>query len=144
MKLLKKDITTIERGVLLNGVNCQRVMGAGVAKAYYTKWPQVKSEFLDTAPQLGRMCPVEVVKNELYVANCFTQEFYGRDGRVYADPAAISTCAYKAALFADLKGLEVYTPLIGCGLGGLDASLVEIILEQAEQESGVPFTLCII
>ena len=31
--LIKKDITTIEKGVIMHQVNCQDVMGAGVAKA---------------------------------------------------------------------------------------------------------------
>ena len=40
-----KDITSITKGVIMHQVNCQNVMGSGVAKALYTKYPQVKSEF---------------------------------------------------------------------------------------------------
>ena len=40
-----KDITTITKGVIMHQVNCKNVMGSGVAKALYTKHPQVKDEF---------------------------------------------------------------------------------------------------
>ena len=40
-----KDITSITKGVIMHQVNCQNVMGSGVAKALYTKYPQVKLEF---------------------------------------------------------------------------------------------------
>ena len=45
------DITTITKGVIMHQVNCQNVMGAGVAKALYTKYPQVKEQFHQLATQ---------------------------------------------------------------------------------------------
>lgn len=45
MKIINKDITTLKKGVLLQQVNCQNVMGSGVAKAIYLKWPIVKEEY---------------------------------------------------------------------------------------------------
>lgn len=35
------DITTATRGIVVHGVNCQGVMGSGVALAIRTKWPQI-------------------------------------------------------------------------------------------------------
>lgn len=42
MNIIKKDITTIDEGVILHQVNCQNAMGSGVAKALFSKWPQIK------------------------------------------------------------------------------------------------------
>jgi hypothetical protein len=72
---------------------------------------------------LGQTQMVEVGP-DLWVANCFSQNYYGRDGRRYADPFAI----YKAftALLKWLKGrpeaipLPLYMTRIGCNNGGLD------------------------
>lgn len=47
--LIQKDITTVEKGVIMHQVNCQNVMGAGVAKAIYLKHPLVKQAFHDLA-----------------------------------------------------------------------------------------------
>lgn len=139
------DITTIERGVLLNGVNCQRAMGSGVAKAYFTKWPIVRESYMSWFKHemvLGKFDPVRIIPDQLYVANCWTQEFYGSDGKKYADLAAILASVEQAALFAKRKGLDIYTPWIGCGLGGLDKESVLTMLEIVNETTGVEITVC--
>jgi O-acetyl-ADP-ribose deacetylase (regulator of RNase III) len=144
MLTIKKDITTVEKGVLLNGVNCQHRMGSGVAKAYYTKWPQVRNEYMLVPAKLGHLYVVTINKHELYVANCYTQEYYGYDGAKYASEDAVILSVTKAALFAKKVGLEIYTPLIGAGLGGLNKQDVIDILEGIEKTTKVPFTLCLV
>ena len=42
--MMVSDVTKISRGVIMHQVNCQNLMGAGVAKALYTKYPQVKEK----------------------------------------------------------------------------------------------------
>jgi hypothetical protein len=145
MKIITKDITTVEEGVLINGVNCQRAMGAGVARAYFEKWPQVRQEYMEIfkeAMYLGRFTPVVVERNKLYVANCWTQEFYGNDGKIYADPGAILASVSQAALFARSLGIELYSPWVGCGLGGLLRPKIQRILEEIEIHTKVNITVC--
>ena len=80
------DITTITKGVIMHQVNCQNVMGAGVAKALYTKYPQVKEQFhqLATQPEYNtpqkRFGLVQLVKinEQLVILNSFSQLNYGR------------------------------------------------------------------
>lgn len=43
--MIRKDISTITHGVIMHQVNCQNKMGAGVAKALYNTYPQVKTEY---------------------------------------------------------------------------------------------------
>ncbi len=119
--ILNMDITTVEApAIIMHGVNCQNKMGNGVAKALFTKWPKVKSRYhAFPNKRLGMTQPIQV-EPKLWVINCFTQEMYGYDGKVYASPSAIEACILAVQTFAKMKGIEkIYSPKIGCGLGGL-------------------------
>lgn len=121
-KIIQKDITTVEEPfIIMHGVNCQDKMGSGVAKALYTKWPLVKEAYhLVKNKELGWIDIVRVA-DKGYVVNCFTQEFYGYDGKRYADLKAIETCIRKVLINAEGYDISnIYSPKIGCGLGGLD------------------------
>jgi len=76
----RSDITEVERGIILNGVNCQHRMGSGLAKAIYTKWPIVRQMYMKHPAELGRAILIQV-EHGLWVANCYTQKFYGFDGK---------------------------------------------------------------
>ena len=153
------DITTVQSGILLNGVNDQRVMGSGVARAYYSKWPTVKSDYMTVEKgiqNLGKVQMVPIVYGQLYVANCWTQHRYASGGEVigtnkYARPDAIRTCLEvlcgEGGLLDPNSGInitEIYTPLIGCYRGGLDWNLdvlpeFHAIMKEYPQFN---FTLC--
>ena len=138
MRFEQKDIATVTApGLIAHGVNCQNVMGSGVARALYMQWHKVKTEYHKWGSMvLGDTQFVEVEPG-LVVANCFTQEYYGRDfGRRYASLDAIRETLEDAAKYAldELAVNEVYIPRIGCGLGGLDWDLeVEPMLLEVEE-----------
>ena len=46
IEYIKGDIRDTDCKVIAHGVNCQGVMGSGVAKALYEKWPEVKKSYL--------------------------------------------------------------------------------------------------
>lgn len=108
-------------GIVAHGVNCQGVMNSGVARAIRNKWPAAYERYASQPTgkaMLGTTQLVEIDGQALFVANCYTQIFYGKGGR-FADPEAIDRClsyVYNAAAVYDLP---VYLPRIGCGLGGL-------------------------
>ena len=121
---IKKDITTVSHGVVGHGVNCKGVMGSGVAKSIRDKWPVVFDKYVklvNNQPNdlLGIGQVVEIVPDDLYVMNCFTQENFGKDGQRYADPVAVETALNNIAAYAAHKQLPIYIPRIGCKLGGL-------------------------
>lgn len=132
IKYVTEDVTHVTHGVVAHGVNCQGVMGSGVAKAIRAKWPKAYEkyhEYVKHTPGfelnclLGDMLIVDVGTNPLervYVANCFTQEQYGKDGKVYADIVSVGRSLDAALQFTQGQGLPLYLPRIGCGLGGLD------------------------
>ena len=144
MKTITGDITKNTSGVLLNGVNCQHAMGSGVALAYLNMWPIVREQYMDAVPVLGSTDYVTIEVRNLYVANCYSQDFYGADGKQYADYKALFTSVYQAAIFAKRLGLTVKTPLIGAGLGGLTEAKVISILTAIETVVEVPFELFIL
>ena len=121
----KKDITTTERGIIAHGVNCQGKMNSGIAKVIRDKWPVVYTEFSKQPPghkMLGYVNMVYINDN-LYVANCFTQEYYGRNKEKYASVGAILYALNRCIEYATVLALPFYMPKIGCGLGGLDWAL---------------------
>lgn len=122
MKYIQGDITNETSGLIIHGVNAQGVMGSGVARAIRDKWPQVYDAY--KAHEQGRKALGQVqfvnISEGLVVGNCWTQEFYGNDGRVYADIKALAKCIFHAMLFCDEHNLVLKTPKIASGLAGLD------------------------
>ena len=120
IKFHKADITKVKTGVIVHGVNCKKVMGAGVAKAIKTKWPVVYDRFLETPAELGNVRLIRV-GGDLMVGNLYSQDEYGREpGARYACPTAIKKGLQYVCDFAWAAGFDVHMPKIGCGLGGLD------------------------
>lgn len=124
MKIVHKDITTVTHGVIPHGVNCQGVMGSGVAKAIKEKWPEIYNQFKNGGTGKKMLGEVQYshVGKSLWVLNCFTQEYYGRDGKRYASLEAVQEALGAVFSFAATKKLPVCMPKIGCGLGGLSWS----------------------
>lgn len=146
MNFIKKDITTIlGPAVIAHGVNCQRTMGSGVAKALYEKWPQVRENYMQYGSmELGDIQPIQVGTNS-WVVNCFTQHKFGTDGDKYANEESLYKALYRCALFAQGIGIShIYSPRIGCGLGGLNwkMDVYPIFLKIQRTFPFVVFTIC--
>ena len=125
IQFIKHDLTKTKRGIIPQGVNCQRTMGSGLAKDLYTRWPKVRELYMKV--EMARLGFVDWVpvnefgKPDIYVVNCWTQEYYGREkGKRYASPKAIRKCLIDVFSTAITMKLPIYMPRIGCGLGGLD------------------------
>ena len=140
----KGYLLAVTSGVIAHGVNCQGVMGSGVAKAVREKYPHayekytkdVKSwveGFGSTVGQLGRVQFV-AVDSKLVVANCFTQDFFGIKKR-HVDYEAVAKCFYELNKRRDWYG-QLNIPKIGAGLGGGDWSVIESIIK-SEYKSDV-------
>lgn len=134
---IKGDLLTA-KGIILHGVNCQGVMGSGVALAVRNKWPEVYEQYKsfirdEGGPTyadefLGEVFWVEL--GDVWVGNCLTQQFYGRDGKKYASYDAMDRCMEEVARVApQLPGASVNFPLIGCHLGGLQWPVVREIID---------------
>lgn len=149
-----KDITTVEQGIIAHGVNCQGVMGSGVAKALRKKWPIIYSGSyteLTKDPRIRKdllgVCQIVRVNQDatLHVANCFTQIFYGIGGK-FACPNAIEISLSQVYGVAKIYQQDVYIPKIGAGLGGLDweKDVLPIIEHLDEEHPMVDTFVCCI
>lgn len=123
-KSIKKDIATVETGIILHQVNCQNAMGAGVAKSLYMRWPEVKMQyhkaFEDSTKEELFKSFQYVETGEVLIVNSFTQFNFGMSdltGICYTDmEALISNLKYICEKFAKQT---VYIPkYLGCGLAG--------------------------
>lgn len=141
-----RDITTVEYGIIGHGVNGQLKMNSGVARAIRNKWPIVYSRYMRGPygkDSLGKAIIVPVEDN-LVVANMYTQEFYGYDGRRYACPDAIERSFNVVINYAVEFDLPIYLPKIGSALGGLEWEADVIpALNRATGERDVRLTVCI-
>lgn len=134
----------IEKGIICQQVNCCGVMGAGLAKAIMDKFPVVyedyRKNYTNTTNnenrsykchfnQLGTYRLVQC-DNDLYVANIYSQDFYGnpsKTGKVYTKIDKLISSIENIA--KSHPELSVYIPHtknlegkddygIGCGYGG--------------------------
>lgn len=135
IEYIKQDVTRVGMGIVAHGVNCQHKMGSGVAKAIRDKWPQVYEAYMKQPKgkaMLGSCALVRVDegRDDLFVANLYTQQFYGYGGGKYASTQAIETSLSQCSNWADMYDLPIFMPKIGCGLGGLRWEDVEPIVEE--------------
>lgn len=132
---LDKDITTVQNAFVAHGVNCQGAMGSGVAGAIRKKWVEAFVQYMNEPigkQRLGSVSFVYIERDNVFVCNAYTQEFYGHDGKKYASVEAITLALRSILVEASLDGHSVYMPRIGCGLGGLDwETEVKPIVEEA-------------
>lgn len=150
---IEQDITDVKEGIVLHGCNCQGKMASGVAKAVRKQWPTVYTNYIrlcesitDKKSLLG-MAQMVVVSNNppLFVFNCFTQLYYGNDGRKYASVDAVREALEKIVKFAAAHKIDkIYMPRIGCGLGGLnwDSEVGPIVEQLAADQAGITIYVC--
>lgn len=148
MKTVKGDIRFAGSGIIIQGCNAQGVMASGVARDIRMKWPEVYEDYKKaeraTGLILGKMASITEVSPGLFVANCITQRYYGRDGKRYASYDAIYdsvTECIKHSLGMDEITDQFHLPTIGCGLGGCDWEIVQHMLAVIEKKNGVNFTI---
>jgi len=125
------------KGMIVHGCNAQGVMGSGVAKAIRAKWPGAYAVYRAAYEKAG-LCLGTVTTwrdDDVTVVNGITQEFYGRDGRVYVDYDAVGAVFKTVAEMQRISRQDVNFPLIGCGLGGGDWTKVAKIIENTQHPS---------
>ena len=135
------DITLVKEGIIAHGVNCQGAIGRGVARAICEKWPEVKRkyqvDFMNCSrPRLSEVKVVYIDKG-LTLVNCYTQNRYGRDGKVYASLYAVLMTM--KIIVTRMNAKQINIPKIGCGLGGLEWKDVEYGLLNLEKLHKVEF-----
>ena len=121
-------ILNITKGVIVHQVNCQGVMGCGIALAIKCKWPIVFEKYRAFKFCLGQIQLVQVA-SQLWVCNLAGQDRYGRD-RCYTDYPALYTAFRKLNTWAVQHSLPIAIPFrMGCNNAGGDWVTVQNIIE---------------
>ena len=128
---IKDDITNTDCNYIVHGCNAQGVMGSGVAKVLYNKWPLVRDYYMEQACvwselELGSVQKVEVEKGK-WVLNAITQRYFGRGGHKYVSYDAMDACMQKVRLMTKEDEM-IAMPKIGAGLGGGNWDIIETII----------------
>jgi len=131
--LIKKDILSIEKGIICHQVNAQGVMGAGLAAQIKMKYPIVYRDYIDAYNkgklELGSVI-ISKINDNLFVLSLVGQLNYGR-GRKFTDYNALKKAFLKVKKAQEITKLDVYLPYkIGCGLGGGSWNIVKSLIER--------------
>ena len=128
--------------VIIHGCNCQCTMGAGIAKAIRSQFPEAFDADLKTAKgdrnKLGTISFATVLRDqhEITVVNGYTQ-FHWRGSGIKADYDAIrSVMGHVKREFGDRR---IGYPKIGAGLAKGDWQVIAAIID--EELSGLDHTL---
>lgn len=137
IKHIKCNIFESGADVILHQVNCQGVMGSGVAKQVKELYPQVFSSYKNvcdnTEEKKNMLGMVQCIRIETgkYIANLFAQENYGYDGKCYTDYAALKRCLKAVADYPLFDDQVIAIPyLMGCHRGGGDWNKVYKMIEE--------------
>ena len=129
------NLLDAQTDVIAHQVNCQGVMGAGLAKQIRDKYPQVYREYqeecmFEYAVNLLGSCQLIKIDDSKWIANLFGQDGYGRDKR-YTDYEAIYKALNNLAVQMLDNGMNsVAIPYnMSCGLAGGDWNIILAMLE---------------
>lgn len=142
IKHIKCDIFKSGADIILHQVNCQGVMGSGVAKQVRVKHPEVFDAY-------KTLCDIKENKWELlgtaqfvrvdesgYVVNLFAQENFGYDGKCYTDYDALKECLEDVNNY--FSGKTIAIPyLMGCYRGGGNWGIVYKMIEEVFNKNDV-------
>lgn len=135
---IKGDLLQATSGHIIHGCNMQGKMRSGVAKVIRAKYPKAYDAYKYISETTGLFVGQAIwvkVSEDLVIWNLITQEFYGRDGKLYLDYQGLETALQKIVINTPtslmISGIErtIHTPEVGCGLAGGEWSKVEPIIK---------------
>ena len=150
IKHIKCDIFESGADIICHQVNCQGVMGSGIAKQVKEKYPVVYKHY-------KRMCEIYSPKALLGTAqfietdsvpfigifNLFGQEKFGYDGKRYTDYVSLYKCLEKVKEETMDKKYTIAIPyLMGCYRGGGNWNVVYKIIEEIFEDSPCDILIC--
>lgn len=146
IKHIKCDIFKSGADVICHQVNCQGVMGSGIAKQVREKYPNnyknycIMCKEFKPSELLGRVFCGKV-SDKFIIANLFAQENFGYDGKCYTDYNALRKCLNVVANNSSHKTIAI-PYLMGCYRGGGDWNVVYQMIEEVFADSDCEILIC--
>lgn len=144
-----KSLLDSEKQILIHQVNCQAVMGSGIAKAIRDKWPVVYEEYVkfcrnhNTRQECLGQIHIVKISNKQAVCNLFGQFGFSRTHRD-TDYDAVVDAFEHLKVFCVEKGVKsIALPVnMGCGLGGGNWNIYKTIVLEAFKDTEVEIEFC--
>jgi len=137
VKMIEGDLLNAAEVILGHQVNCQGVMGSGIARAIRAAYPHVYESYKEKCDlqadkrQLLGECQLIGTAGGKVIANLFGQYRYGRSNQVYTNYDALRRALVQLKQQAMLKEASVALPFnIGCGLANGDWAIVSRMIEE--------------
>lgn len=149
IRIVNGDIFQSDADIIVHQVNCQGVMGSGVARQVREKYPYVFQKYQELCSRYkaehnekGLLGTAQIVKTDSnsmkYIANLFAQENFGYDGKCYTNYDALRQCL--ALVSERFKHASIAIPyLMACHRGGGDWNKVSKIIEEELEGCNVTF-----
>ena len=126
------DLFTTESKHIGHGVNIRGVMGAGIAKTFRSKFPEMYKQYrlacIREELDVGQDLMLE--ENDIFIHNISSQEYPGADALyIWLRRGLEAAMQNVESVGGDMLAL----PEIGCGIGGLEWKSVKTFMEEAEE-----------
>lgn len=134
---VKGNLLDSDCDYICHQVNCQGVMGSGIARQIRERWPRVYESYKHYVDYhnkrgeglLGNIL-ISNISQPTRVINMFSQDMYGYDGNRYTSYDAFAHCLSKIDLHV-ANGRSIGFPKnIGCGLGGGNWKVISALIEE--------------
>jgi O-acetyl-ADP-ribose deacetylase (regulator of RNase III) len=119
---------------LVNAVNCVGVMGAGIARDFRVRFPEMFAAYAQRCrtgklrPGIVHVFPVAIGGRAAHVINVPTKDHW-------RDPSTLALVELGLAALVDVVNEHDYgsiaMPALGCGLGGLSLEVVMPLMQSA-------------
>jgi len=136
------DLLKSNCNIICHQVNCQGVMGSGIAKQIRATYPHIFSKYKQLCEQnkleylmgVAQICAISEAKTH-YIANMFAQLHYLPRGINHTNYEMFRLCCQQLKTLIPIEIADTEFTIgfpygIGCGLGGGDWNIVRKIIEE--------------
>ena len=137
------NLLDAQTDVIAHQVNCQGVMGSGVAKQIKEKWPEVFEKYhyhvkLSQYNVLGD-CQMVRIEQHKFIANLFGQKYYGQENFRYTSYDAIYDALVKLNVYMQERNCKsVAIPYkMSSDRGGADWNVILAMVESVFKNTNI-------
>ena len=148
IKHIKCDIFESGADVICHQVNCQGVMGSGIAKQVRERYPwvyahykQLCKNFQHRKEALLGMVQGTYINEDVKILNLYTQLNYGYDGKCYTNYNSLKEALEYILTHYHNKTIAI-PYLMGCHRGGGDWNIVYKMIEEVFGDSDCEVLIC--
>ena len=144
VKIIDGNIFDSNANIICHQVNCQGVMGSGVAAEVKKRYPNVfdayRYDYLNGDLKLGHVC-FATAKQDQVIANMCGQDNFGYNGAMYTNYEKLQECLNKVKEYAvyeyDVQPVIALPYMMSCCRGGGDWSVVYKMIEDTFKDFDV-------